>query len=599
MRQKTLVSLIAVGLAALHGAGARAEAPDVDYVRLCAGCHGASFRPTGATPVGDPEALAEAIRSGSPQNGMPAFGARLSPSRVQALARLIRAHVSDRGMLGLEIEAESLDRSRSTGYVISRAETRPETQYVGYFDERSSLCYPDVDLTGARSITFTYARGPNDDVGRFAILAGDGKQVVNLGENLTSFTGGWETYERRSVGLARELRGRHLLCFLGLVGGGIFNLDRFSLSAAAAEHDGLTFKVRAEPPRLVTAAGSSFALEKVADAAAELWSMAFLPDGAILATQRNGQLLLFRNGQRPVRIDETPAVWEGGQGGLFAVKPHPEHARNGWIYLSFADPGDGNASSMTRIVRGRIEGTRWVDQQDVYRAPKGFYSSAFMHYGSRLAFADGYVFFGVGDRQRPELAQDLAFPYGKIHRLHDDGRVPADNPFVGRDGALPTIWSYGHRNPQGMTTHPRTGGLWSAEHGPAGGDEVNLLRKGANYGWARVSFGRNYDGTPVGDSPWADGVEPPIHHYTPSIGISQLEFYTADGIPDWRDQLLVASLGGEQLHLLRLRGEQVMNDRIVLEGVGRIRDVAVGPDGFVYLLLNHVTAGIYRLKPAT
>ncbi len=175
--------------------------------------------------------------------------------------------------------------------------------------------------------------------------------------------------------------------------------------------------------------------------------------------------------------------------------------------------------------------------------------------------------------------------------------MPEDNPFVDRPGALPSIWSYGHRNPQGMTRHPRTSAIWSAEHGPAGGDEINVLRRGANYGWPLVSFGTHYDGRPVSDSPYLDGIEPPIHHFTPSIAVSQIEFYRGNHFPEWQNQLLVASLGREELHLLRIRDQQVLEDRLLFIGFGRIRDVVVGPDGYPYVLLNQMAAGIYRLRP--
>jgi glucose/arabinose dehydrogenase len=500
----------------------------------------------------------------------------------------------------MTIEAEALDPEHSASYVITSAEREPQTRYVGYFSERSSLCYDGVDLTGVRSIELHYAKG-SDDPGRFAILIGDGSEAprINLGEQQTTSTGGWETFARRRIGLSREVVGPHLLCIYGVEGGGILNLDSFALSEQPGEQDGATLRFETASEPVFTAAGYRFVLEKVAEASSELWSMAFLPDGSIIATQKNGQLLLFKNGERVGRIEGLPNVWSGGQGGLLDVKPHPSYASNGWIYLTFSDGGAGNTTAMTRVVRGKLDGLRWVDQQDIYHAPDGFYTQNYAHFGSRMAFVDGYLYFSVGERQRSALAQDLSYPFGKIHRLHDDGRVPKDNPFIDRDGALASIWSYGHRNPQGMTTHPRTGIVWSAEHGPAGGDELNLVRRGANYGWPRVSFGTHYDGTPVGDSPYMEGVEPPIHHWTPSIAVSQIEFYVGDKFPEWQDQLLVASLGQEELRLVRLRDNRVLNDRLLFKGHGRIRDVVVGPDGYPYLLLNKFAAGIYRLRPTT
>ena len=601
MQASGYLRLAAVALIAIVTSDVGAQSAQADYVRLCSGCHGASFR---VQATGDSQSRVNAdpaaiIRDGLSVKGMPAFGAQLSEPQIRALAELIQDRTASSGAaLGVVVEAETLDEMTSAGYVFMSAEQQPGTQFVGYFGERSSLCYRDVDLTGARSIELNYARGSGDPA-RFAVLVGDGKKTprINLGEKATTSTGGWETFESRRVGLDREMSGRHLLCFYGVQGGGIFNLDSFALSARPAEHDGLTLSFASESQHVIAAAGYRFVLEKVAESPSELWSMAFLTDGSMIATQRNGQLLLFKNGGDYIgRVDGVPKVWNGGQGGLLAVRPHPRYATNGWIYLTFSDPGASNATSMTRVVRGKLDGLRWVEQQDIYRAPDEFYTQHYAHFGSRIAFVDGYIYFSIGERQQSELAQDLAYPYGKIHRLHDDGRVPDDNPFVDRKNALPSIWSYGHRNPQGMTTDPRTGAIWSAEHGPAGGDEINVIRKGANYGWPRVSFGTHYDGRPVGESPYLDGIEPPIHHFTPSIAVSQIEFYRGNEFPDWEDQLLVASLGREELHLVRLRDNQVMNDRLLLKGFGRIRDVVVGPDSYPYLLLSQFASGIYRLR---
>ena len=580
------------GLLSIHGSAALGESAQDDYSRWCAGCHGARFHlPDGRATTRSAAEISEIIRAGLPAKGMPAFGQQLPAARIAALARHVReASPVARYKVGDVIEAESLHPVHSSSYVITQGR-------VGHFSQRSSLCYDGVDLTGVRSIEIHYAKG-NTDAGQFAILAGDGVTTprINLGEKRAVPTKDWATFAKQRVGLAREVVGPQLLCLYGVDGGGIFDLDRFVLSADAGEHDALTLKFDAPAEPIMTAAGYRFVLEHVADAPAELWGMAFLPDGSIIATQKNGQALRIRDG-RAERIDGLPPVWAGGQGGLLGVKPHPQYARNGWIYLTFSDPQSGNSTAMTRVVRGRLDGSRWTDQQDIYRAPDRFYTTDYAHFGSRVAFADGYIYVSVGERQHPEQAQDLGFPYGKIHRLHDDGRVPKDNPFVDRADALPSIWSYGHRNPQGMTTHPRTLEIWSCEHGPAGGDELNLIRKGANYGWPRVSFGKHYDGTPVGASPYLEGVEPPVRHWTPSIAVSQVEFYFGEAFADWEGQLLVASLGFEELRLVRLRGQQVLDDRLLFKGRGRIRDVTVGPDGFPYVILNRFTSAIYRLKP--
>jgi glucose/arabinose dehydrogenase/cytochrome c553 len=598
MRKVSSAHRAVIALSGILASAATAQSTQEDYSRLCAACHGASFRlPNGGVTNRTAAELAEIIRDGLPVRGMPAFGKQLSAARIQELARWVRtSSAAGNRKVGATIEAESLHPVHSANYVI----TPP---FVGHFSERSSLCYDAVDLTGVRSIELYYAKG-NSDAGRFAILIGDGvlEPRINLGEKRAVPTGSWETYARQRIGLNREVSGHHLLCFYAVEGGGILNLDNFALGAEPGEHEGATVKLDVPAKAVVAAAGYRFELEKVAEAGSELWSMAFLPDRSIIATLKTGQLLLFRNGGAGERIEGLPPVWSGGQGGLLAVKPHPQYATNGWIYLSLSDPGAGNATSMTRIVRGRLDGRRWVDQEDIFRAPDAFYTSSYAHFGSRIAFNGGYIYFSVGERQHPERAPDLAYPYGKIHRLHDDGRIPGDNPFVGRAGALPSIWSSGHRNPQGLTTHPRTGAIWSAEHGPMGGDELNLVRRGADYGWPRVSFGKHYDGTPVGpigDSPYLEGVEPPVHQWTPSIGVSQIEFCFGDRFPDWNGQLLVASLGFQELRLVELREGRVMNDRLLFKGNGRIRDVVIGPDGYPYVVLNQFTGGIYRLRPVS
>src|SRR5690606_4519117 len=308
--------------------------------------------------------------------------------------------------------------------------------------------------------------------------------------------------------------------------------------------------------------------------------------------------LVFDAQMRPSIVRGTPQVWNRGEGGLLDVQVHPDHMRNGWIYLAYSDP-DAADNTMTAIVRGRIgKDLAWIDEQTIFKADASTYDGANSHFGSRIAFQDGYVYFSIGDRVQTELAQDLTSPFGKIHRLHDDGRVPKDNPYVRVNAALASIWSIGHRNPQGLTVHPHTGTLWSSEHGPMGGDEINIVRPGRNYGWPLVSFGRHYDGTIVSESPYREGVEPPLHQWTPSIGVSQIEFYVGDRLPAWRNSLIVASLGGQALHLLRIDGEKVVNDEVLFQGLGRIRDVVTGPDGHLYVAINDPNGTIYRIVNA-
>lgn len=344
----------------------------------------------------------------------------------------------------------------------------------------------------------------------------------------------------------------------------------------------------------VTAAGYTFTLEKVAEASGELWAMDFLADGRIITTQKDGKLWVFDKEGKAQEITGIPKVWDKGQGGLLQVRRHPDSA-SGWIYLTLSDPS--NKGAMTKVVRGKIDGTRWVDEQTIYSADAGFYTDAGVHFGSRMVFQDDYVFFSIGDRGQQDLAQDLSRPNGKIHRVHADGRVPADNPFVKEKNALPTIWSYGHRNPQGLTLQPETGALWDAEHGPRGGDEINRVNKGANYGWPVITYGMNYNGTPITGHTHKHGMEQPLHYWVPSIAVSAINFYTGERFPNWRNHLLVGSLAKEQLRLLRIDGDKVVADELLLEGRGRIRDVVVGLDGYPYLVVFNSTGIIYRLTP--
>lgn len=342
-----------------------------------------------------------------------------------------------------------------------------------------------------------------------------------------------------------------------------------------------------------------FQLQKVGDGTGLLWSLDFLPDGDILVTQRDGILWRFSDGKRYGPIAGTPTVRAVSQGGLLAVQLHPDYADNGWIYLSYSS--DLEKGSMTQVVRGRLKNDEWVEEETVFQVPEHFLMAAGHHYGTRFVFQDGYLYFSIGDRGTPALAQDLSHPAGKIHRIHDDGRIPADNPFVDQKDAFPSVWSYGHRNPQGMDLDPATASLWAAEHGPRGGDEINLIGKGRNYGWPAITYGMNYDGTPVTDTTHQDGMEQPRHYWVPSIAVSAIEFYTGNQFPQWQNHLLVGSMASEQLHRLVIKEGKVLEDEILMKGQGRIRDLATGPDGDVYLLINDTEnphpGALYQLQP--
>jgi glucose/arabinose dehydrogenase len=274
------------------------------------------------------------------------------------------------------------------------------------------------------------------------------------------------------------------------------------------------------------------------------------------------------------------------------VRRHPDYSRNGWIYLSYTEPR--GAAGMLAIVRGRIRDGRWVDEQPIYRADPAAFTDSGEHFGGRLEFAADYLFFSVGERGHQENAQDLGNPLGKIHRVHEDGRMPRDNPFVNTPNAVKTIWSLGHRNPQGLAVFH--GKLWSTEHGPKGGDELNLIRRGGNYGWPLATHGINYDGTPVSSHSELPGMEPPRIHWNPSPGLSNLVMYDGKAFPKWRGHLLVSTLAHQQLRLIRLENDVVVGEEVLLDNVGRFRDVVVGPEGVPYVAVNQPNGRIYRLQ---
>lgn len=345
----------------------------------------------------------------------------------------------------------------------------------------------------------------------------------------------------------------------------------------------------------------SYQLNTWVDGLDDPWSLAFLPDGRALVTEKEGQLFVIENGERASRpVKEVPEVDSRGQAGLFDVVPHPDFANNGWIYLAYSEPREnasGRDVSLTRVIRARLRDNTLVDQQAIYEAPLALYPSlGGVHFGGRIAFdRDGYLFFTIGERGRMQNAQDLTGPMGKVHRIFDDGRVPDDNPFARDPKSVRSIWSYGHRNPQGLAFHPVTGALYDVEHGPRGGDEVNLVRPGRNYGWPVISYGMNYDGSPLAEATARPGMEQPVHFWVPSIAPCGMNFYTGGLFPKWKNHLFVASLAVEELHRLELDGDKVVAEEIIFKGLGRIRHVITGPDGALYVLLPRRIA---RLTPA-
>ena len=331
------------------------------------------------------------------------------------------------------------------------------------------------------------------------------------------------------------------------------------------------------------------------------WAIAFLPDGRKLVTEKSGRLrIVSADGKLdPLAIEGLPEVIEHGQGGLLEVALHPDFSKNGWVYLGLSDGtrGDGGVRCTTAVVRGRIKDHRWTDQEWIYRPDEKFRSSSGVHFGTRFVFADGYIYFVIGERGGMMEAQDLSRPSGKVFRLHDDGRVPADNPFVANKEAIAGIWSYGHRNPQGLAMDPRDGSLYDTEHGPRGGDELNLILPGRNYGWPVVTYGMNYDGTPMVANTEKKGIERPLTYWVPSIAVCGLDFYAGEIFPKWKNDLLAGALAQQEVRRIRIVDRKVVEQEIILKNIGRVRDVAAGPDGMVYVVLNQPDR-IVRLLPA-
>jgi glucose/arabinose dehydrogenase/galactose mutarotase-like enzyme len=353
-----------------------------------------------------------------------------------------------------------------------------------------------------------------------------------------------------------------------------------------------------KPPEMMAfrSEKQSFRLETIASTLDTPWGMAFLPDGAFLVTERPGRLRVFRDGRLdPEPIAGLPEIFVKQDGGLLDVAVHPNYAQNGWVYLAHTEKGVEPDTSMTVISRGRIRDHRWVDAQTLFRAAAKFYvPKDTSHYGCRFLF-DGtdHLFFTIGDRGRPDDAQDLSSPLGKIHRIMDDGAVPKDNPFTNNPGALPSIWSYGHRHPQGLAFHPTTGRLWETEHGPTGGDELNLLEAGHNYGWPIVSSGTHAERIFAATRA---GMDDPVVFWTPSMAPSGIHFYKAARFPRWRDSLFVGCLAGQQLRRIETEGTRVTHQETLFRELGRVRHVTTGPEGLLYVAFN-APDRIARISP--
>jgi aldose sugar dehydrogenase len=325
------------------------------------------------------------------------------------------------------------------------------------------------------------------------------------------------------------------------------------------------------------------------------WGMVWLPNGDMLVSERKGEIVRVREGKKLGTIEGVPEVRASGQGGLLDLELHPDYAQNGWLYMSYSSTEGEGEGSNTAVLRARLDGDRLVDHEALYKAEPN--TRRGQHFGSRLEFDEqGFLYFSVGDRGgRDKNPQDTSRDGGKVYRLHDNGMVPADNPLVGTAGAKTAVYSWGHRNPQGMVRNPDTGEIWVHEHGPRGGDEVNIVHAGANYGWPILSYGINYSGTEFAEGTEREGFESPVKYWVPSIAPSGMTFVTSDKYPDWQGHLLVGSLKFGYLVLCRVSGNAIVDAEIVLEGIGRVRNVRQGPDGYLYVATDAV--GIKRIEP--
>ena len=351
------------------------------------------------------------------------------------------------------------------------------------------------------------------------------------------------------------------------------------------------FTIKAEDSdwdtRIVKTEKVSFKVETYADGFEIPWGMAFLPDNRMMVTDRIGDLwIVEKDGKDKVKVSgEIPNVRSKGQGGMLDVAVHPDFNTNSYIYLSFSDYSENK--SHTSLIRAKLVNNSLVNSQIIFRPEEKFFTKRSLHFGSRIIFDDkGFIFFCIGDRGDRDLAQNLDMPNGKMYRIRDDGTIPIDNPFYYTKGAIKSIWSYGHRNPQGLALHPSTRQLWEAEHGPRGGDEVNIILRGHNYGWPVITYGKNYSGTIISKLTHHEGMDQPVFHWTPSIAVCGIAFYEGSQFPEWKNNLLATSLKYERLHRVELDGMNMVKDEIIYEAESRVRDVEVGPDGIIYVALE-------------
>ncbi|WP_299226294.1 PQQ-dependent sugar dehydrogenase [uncultured Psychroserpens sp.] len=322
------------------------------------------------------------------------------------------------------------------------------------------------------------------------------------------------------------------------------------------------------------------------------WGFTFLPDHSMLITEKDGRIIHYTNDKK-IEIKNVPQVYNRGQGGLLDIALHPEYETNGWVYFTYASSEGNSKGGNTALMRAKLKNNSLIEKQLLYKATPN--TTRGQHFGSRIVFDDsGYLYFTIGERgNRDANPQDITRDGGKVYRLHDDGSIPNDNPFVNDPNAKKAIYSYGHRNPQGMTLHPRTREIWTHEHGPRGGDEINIIRSGKNYGWPVITYGINYIGTKITDETSKPGMEQPFHYWDPSIAPSGMVFISSDKYKGWKGNLLVGSLKFQYLNNCYIKNNKVVKEERLLDGLGRVRSVNEGPDGYIYVGIENL--GIVKL----
>ena len=361
--------------------------------------------------------------------------------------------------------------------------------------------------------------------------------------------------------------------------------------------------VRPLPTELVTEDYTLKVEKVVANGITTPWGITFIDANHALFTEHDGGIRWLVNGSLdPQPVEGLPITNLRGTGGFLDIVVDPEYSTNGWVYLAYSHYQDSDTSevvpAMTKVIRGKIKDHQWQDEQTLFEAPDSLLLTEGNRWGCRFLFDNqGYLYFSIGDMGRGDDSQDPGKPTGKVYRIHPDGSIPEDNPYVGQPGALPALYSIGNRNVQGIAQQPGTGIIWATEHGPMGGDELNILKKGANYGWPVITYGIDYSGEIVSEKTHQEGMEQPVTQWTPSIAVCPIAFSTSPLFPAWKDDLLVGALAFEELRRLVIKDQHVVKQEMILKDYGRVRDIAVSPDGAIYVLLNAPDM-IVRLTPA-